>query len=432
MVRAVVVNFNGGDLTLDCLRHLRATDWPRDQLEIVLVDNASSDGVVARVREELPDIRVIESPTNRGFAGGCNLALHDLEGIDHVALVNSDVLVESGWLGPLVATLEHNRRLGAACPKILFAFPFVDVELQAPTDRPGRGDRRWLGVRVSGARVREQDVWRDVQLWNGFWGPEHGSGEDRTFQWSKGRAVLRVPVPADDPPEEFELRMASDEPKRVTLSAGRRHVEQRVSHTPAWYRAPLDGAPFDVINNVGCVLAGDGYGADRGYLDRDEGQYSRSEDVFAWCGAAVLLRADYLADVGLFDERLFLYYEDLELAWRGRERGWRYRYVPDSVVRHVHTASTVAGSEMFDYFNERNRLLTLTRHAPTPLLARALVRYLLVTASYARRDVASPLLRGRRPQPSIVIRRLRALAGYARRAPPMFRNRREARGSHQL
>jgi GT2 family glycosyltransferase len=186
--------------------------------------------------------------------------------------------------------------------------------------------------------------------------------------------------------------------------------------------------PYDVINNVGSALTDDGYGTDRGYLERDDGQYQDEEDVFAWCGAMVLLRAAYLADAGLFDERLFLYYEDLELSWRGRERGWRYRYVPDSVVRHVHTASSVEGSDRFVYYNERNRLLTLTRHASGRDVARALGHYLLVTASYARRDLVSPLLQHRPVQPTIPVRRLRALAGYAAAAPLMLRSRREPSG----
>ena len=64
----------------------------------------------------------------------------------------------------------------------------------------------------------------------------------------------------------------------------------------------------------------------------------------------------YLQEVGLFDERFFLYYEDTDLSWRGRMRGWRYGYVPTSVVRHEHAASSGEGTELFRYFVERNRL----------------------------------------------------------------------------
>ncbi|HKA94292.1 MAG TPA: glycosyltransferase family 2 protein [Acidimicrobiia bacterium] len=412
-VRAVVVNYNGRDLTLECVRRLRATEWPADRFEIVLVDNASSDDVVATARAEWPDVRLVESDRNLGFGGGNNLALRDLEGVDAVALVNSDVLVEPGWLAPLARALSHNPTIGAACPKMLFASQFRDVELRSGTQRRGRGDRRRLGVRVSGARVAGEDVWRDTQLVEGFWGPELGTEPESTYQWTSGRAVLRVPVTASTTAEECELRLAGDAETVVTaLSAGRER-ELDVGTEPSWHTIPLGGRPFDVVNNVGTVPTGDGYFADRGYLERDHGQYATPESVFAWSGGAVLLAVPYLADVGLFDEALFLYYEDVDLSWRGRERGWRYRYVPDSVVRHVHSASTQAGSPRFDYYNERNRLVTLTRHADRRTVAKALAKYLLATCSYARRDVVSPVLRGQAPRPEVPLRRLRALGGYA-------------------
>jgi len=412
-VRAVVLNYNGSDLTLECLRRLRATEWPAGRFQVVLVDNASSDGVVDRTRNQWPDVRIITSDRNRGFAGGCNLALHDLDDIDAVALVNSDVLVEPRWLAPLARALGHNPKVGAASPKILFESRFREVELRSGTRRRGRGDRRRLGVRVSGARAGGSDVWRDTQLVEGFWGPEHGPEPESGFQWTSGRAVLRIPVAEAAPAETCELRLAADGVTRLTARSGRSEVELEVGREPEWHTVPLEGRPFDVINNVGIVLAGDGYGADRGYLERDHGQYDTPESVFAWSGGAVLLTASYLADVGLFDEQLFLYYEDVDLSWRGRERGWRYRYVPESVVRHVHAASTVEGSPQFDYYNERNRLLTLTRHSDRRTVAKALARYLLITGSYARRDVVSPVLRGQAPRPEAPLRRLRALGGYA-------------------
>ncbi len=426
-IRAVVLNYNGGELTLECLRRLRATEWPADRFSVVLVDNASSDGVVAATRDEMPDVRIITSERNLGFAGGCNLALRDLDDIDYVALVNSDVLVEPGWLEPLARAFSRDPTLGAACPKILFAPRFREVELRSGTHIPGRGDTRRLGVRVSGARVGGTDVWRDTQLYEGFWGPEPGS-EDLTAQWTSGRAVLRVPVTDSHPADACELRLAAGEFATVTVVSGSREASLTVGPQPAWHTVPLDGKPFDVINNVGNVVTGDGYGADRGYLERDHGQYDVPEYVFAWSGAAVLLATAYLADVGLFDEDLCLYYEDLDLAWRGRERGWRYNYVPGSAVRHVHSASTIEGSPLFDYYNERNRLLTLTRHADRRTVAKALARYLLVTASYTRRDVVSPILRAQPPRPRIPLRRLKALGGYAV-ALNRRRNRRESIGS---
>lgn len=423
-VRVVVLDHDGGARTIDCLRRLLATDWPRDRFEVVLVENGSCHPVVDRVRAELPAVQVIESPVNLGFAGGNNLALRDLTDVDHVALVNNDVLVEPGWLRPLADALAADPGLGAASPKILLSAPMLDVELRVGrTTRLGRGDRRELGVRLSGVRVGGKDCTRLARPVRGFWGPEHGDGDEDEYQWTGADALLRVPVP-EAAERSCELRLAASDSTVVELRSGGNRVSHSVVEAPRWYPIALDGAPTDVINNVGSMLTADGYGADRGYLERDLGQYDEPADVFAWCGAAVLLRRSYLDDVGLLDERLFLYYEDLELAWRGRKRGWRYRYVPEAVVRHVHSATSVEGSELFHYYNERNRLLVLTRHAPLATLARALVRYVLVTASYARRDLISPWLRRQPTHTESVLRRLRALVGFLRLMPTMIRVRR--------
>jgi len=424
-VRVVVLNHNGGALTLECLRRLANTDWPTTALELVLVDNASTDEVVERVRDQLPHVRVITSPVNLGFAGGCNLALRDLADVDHVALVNNDLLVEPDWLGPLVSTLDADPGLGAACPKILFASPMVDVTVRvADTTRRGRGDRRDLGVQLSGVRVDGEDRTALTRFVRGFWGPEHGSAAEPHYQWTQREALLRVPVSSGAGAASGELRLSADRPTDVEIASDGATDTHTVGSEPAWYPFRLGGKPGDVINNVGSELTADWYGADRGYLERDHGQYDAPEDVVAWCGALVLLRRSYLDDVGLFDERLFLYYEDLELSLRGGEQGWRYRYDPSSVVRHLHSATTVEGSALADYYNERNRLLVLARHAPRAVVARALLRYVLVTASYARRDVVSPLLRGDPPRREVVRRRLQALAGFLRRAPAMVSGRR--------
>jgi GT2 family glycosyltransferase len=135
-----------------------------------------------------------------------------------------------------------------------------------------------------------------------------------------------------------------------------------------------------MINNVRLELTSNWYGSDGGCIERDESQFDQPADVLALCGAAVLLGPSYLDDAGLFDERIFLYDEDLELLWRGRERGWRYRYAPEGVVRHVHSATSVEGSTLSHHYNERNRSLGLARRAPLRV-GRTILRYILITVS---------------------------------------------------
>lgn len=384
------------------------------------MENGSTDGVAARVRAELAGVRVIDAGANLGFGGGCNLALADLAGVDYVALINNDAQVRPGWLEPLVDALEADPSVGAANPKILFSDRFVDVHLGSDTAERGVGDRRPLGVRLSGVRVDGHDAWERVQLVSGFWGLEHGVNGEGAFQWTDGLAHLRVPAGQ----ARYELRLAADTGRTVLATSGALRTELGVGPAPAWYEVALDGEPFDVLNNVGSVVLADGHGADRGYMERDDGQFDEVEEIFAWCGAAVLLSREYLETVGLFEDRYFLYYEDFDLSWRGRAEGWRYLYVPASVVRHVHSASSVEGSRLFQHYDERNRLLTLTRNAPPALAVREAVRHPLITGSYARRDILAPLVHRRPPSVETVRRRMQAYGAYVRMLPEALAGRR--------
>lgn len=420
-INAVVLNLNGRETVLDCVADLvRET---RPGMHTLVVDNGSTDGSVEAIRERFPDVRIIEAGANLGFAGGNNLALRELDGVDYVALLNNDAFVEPGWLEPLVAALEADPRLGAVCPKILFEPRFVELALESSAFTPGRGDPRTLGVRVSGVRVDGVERTADAHFADGFWGEERGPGEEERFRWSRGTATLRVPEG-----RTASVRLAAERPKRIRLGA----TTVEVTTEPRWVDVPLEGPRLDVIQNAGSVLVAGGYAGDRGFLEVDRGQYDEPADVFAWCGCAVLMRREYLEDAGLLDERLFLYYEDIDLSWRGRLRGWRYRYVPQSVVRHLHATSSVEGSELFQYYVERNRLLVHLKNAPAGYAARALADWALPTARFAVRDAVSPLLHGRRPQLTLVRRRLNAFGGFLRLAPAMLADRRRVRAKRRL
>lgn len=424
LVRVVVVDHDGGSLTEACLRSLRASAWPADRLQIVLVDNASRVPLVDRLPGALLDgVTLVRSPVNRGFAGGVNLGLLDRGDADVVALVNNDATVSPDWLGPLVATLA-DPAVGAACPKILLADRAVTCTVEARTRRRGLGDRRDLGVRVSGARVGDVDVWSRTRLVEGFWGFEPMPRGEAGGQWTAARAVLRVPVPADGPAGPVTLRLAADVATPVTVRSGDHGTASTAGPVPAWVGVEPRSPAVDVINNVGSVRHPDGSVSDRGWLEVDTGQYDAPTDVPVWCGGAVALSRAYLDDVGVLDERLFLYYEDVELSLRGAARGWRYRTAPASVVRHVHAATSVEGSTFKERINDRNRLLVAARHDAPGVGAAAAVRYALATGSYARRDLVAPLLRGDRPDVTIVRRRLGALGGWARGLPAALRDRR--------
>jgi len=421
-VRVVVLNYDGGDMTIRCLEALHAVEWPPEALEIVLVDNASIDGIVPIVERTMPSVRVVEHTHNVGFAGGCNLALRDLEGVDYVALLNNDAIPDRNWLRPLVETLGADAGIGAACSKMVFAPAFVALTIECP-ELFHDSD---LGVRISGLTLDGSEVWDHAQFADGCHrGETRGTG-DEPVCWTAPRAEVRVPVEpgADRADAEVAIELSADVDKLVRLSVGGAAVEVKVGPDPQWYRVPAVGPSFDVINNVGSRLVLGGYGGDRGFLERDAGQYDEPADVFAWCGGAVLLSVRYLREVGIFDDRYFMYYEDTDLSWRGQLAGWRYRYVPDSLVRHEHSATAEEGSLRRAHFVDRNRFATLARNAPWPMLGEAVYVYLRDTLVIVKHQVALPLLRRSRPSPRLALQRMRAFGAFVEMVPRQLATRR--------
>jgi GT2 family glycosyltransferase len=390
-----------------------------------VVDNASEDGSDRAIEERFADVRLIRTGRNRGFPAN-NDALRDLGGVDYVGLVNNDAFVEPGWLAPLVDALVADPELGAACPKILFDARVALVDIDAPTFH-SPGDARPLGVRLSGVRVGGIDRWGQSMFLEGFYPAELGPPDEPELRWTQGRARLGAALPDDAPvPVSVEVRLAGQDHASVRLGAGEVAVDVEVTSEPRWVRVPTEG-PFDIVNNVGSRLAERGYAGDRGFLQVDRGQFDEPTEVFAWCGAGVLFRRQYLADAGLFDERFFLYYEDTDLSWRGRSRGWRYRYIPESVQRHLHAASSGEWSPLFRHYVERNRLLMLVKNAPWRLALSEMARFVGQTGRSAYTDIVRPLVRLRRPSVGMVRSRAKSFLDLARLLPSALLERRRIR-----
>lgn len=110
----VIVNWNTADLLEGCLASLPAACGGLGH-EVLVVDNASSDGSAARVRERFPAATLIEAGANLGFAGGNNLAFPRCRGA-FILLLNPDTVCPPGSLARLVAFARRRGRLGAAGP----------------------------------------------------------------------------------------------------------------------------------------------------------------------------------------------------------------------------------------------------------------------------------------------------------------------------
>lgn len=113
----IIPVWNGWKYLPSCLEALLAQDYP--DVEIIAVDNASTDGSADRVAERYPQVRLIRNKQNRGFAGGCNVGLQAARG-DMLVLLNQDTVVQSGWLRALAEALRRPD-VGVVGCKILYA-----------------------------------------------------------------------------------------------------------------------------------------------------------------------------------------------------------------------------------------------------------------------------------------------------------------------
>jgi GT2 family glycosyltransferase len=429
LVTVVVLNYNGAHLLPDCLDGLAAQDLPEGQLETWVVDNASSDGSLELLRERYPWVRAIANPSNDGFAGGNNVALREVA-TPFVALINNDARPEPDWTRRLLEPFSEpgSEGLAAVSAKIVFLPRFLALELSTAGFVPGTLDTRELGVRIYRVEVDGADVTERV-LWDRIaYGPE-GEGEAR-FRWTRPAGMLLVPVDAPRGeaagPLRLRLRVAAETTKPVELTWAGGSGSGKAEPEPVDLEVEVPaGAPLvDVLNNAGSMVFRDGYGADRAYQELDRGQYQLPEEVFAFCGGAVCFRAEALRQAGVFDDDFFLYYEDTDLSWRLRSLGWRIRYQPAAVARHIHSASSVEWSPLFVFHTDRNRLLMLTKNASAGLAAREVLRYPLTTASLALREVARSRHTRRRPPVRPTLLRLRVLRSYLGLLPKMLLRRR--------
>jgi GT2 family glycosyltransferase len=257
VVSVVIVNYRGADDTCTALASLRDLRWPRDRLEVIVVDNGSGDGSVERITEEHPDVRVLALEENGGFAAGCNAGAQAASG-QYLAFLNNDARPDPGWISAAVDVLDRDGSIACVASKVL----------------------DWDGELVD---------FVDAGL--GFYG--HG----------------------------------------FKIHAG----------------------------------------------ERDDPAYDREADVLFATGAAMVARASTFRAVGGFDERYFLFFEDVDLGWRFWLLGSRVRYVPASLVFHRHhrTVGALDPAEE-EFLLERNALYTIFKNYDDHNLNRALAGALLL------------------------------------------------------
>lgn len=364
-VSIIIVNYNGAHYLPTCLQALAKQTYPSDCFEVIVSDNGSRDETTSLLHEQFPWAHLLENGKNLGFATGNNVAIRQAKGA-YIVLLNNDTSPDPNWLAELIKTAQADARAGIICGHLQLFYDQLDVHLNSqPLNQTHLSSEFALKVYAidSGA------LHGVVQYLDGFngWRPDLSG---KLFRNTNGRGLLGIPVPASDGPVTLHMTIAVTEPVHVTLSAGEVDFWQGEIHdlSPVSIEISLPDSirslAGPVEQNTGSIIFYNGAGRDRGtyvyntdvLFEKDKGQYRDVEEVFAGCGASLLLKREMLADIGLLDDDFFMYYEDTDLSWRARIRGWKVIYAPTALIRHIHCGTTKEWSPFFVYLTERNRL----------------------------------------------------------------------------
>ena len=410
-VSVIVVNYNGAHYLPTCLAALKDQTYPADRLEIIVSDNGSTDGSQEFITHNYKDILLLDNRKNLGFASGNNVALQIARG-GYIVLLNNDTAPTPTWLENLVDTADRHPEAGLVTGRTRLFYDQLTVTLQTriPVEA---SPNRIPGLRVYG--VETGLLGGPVQYLESFSGWQHHP--DRLpFRRSSGSAKIGIPVPPGSGDWDLYFLLAAEQegplpgnvrvlledtilgewelngtaPKKYTL---------RIPHRARTLSRPL-------IQNAGSIVFKNGAGRDRGtvvrnfeaFYEEDRDQFNAEEEVFAGCGANLLLRREMLRQVGFFDDIFFMYYEDTDLAWRARLMGWKVFYAPQAIIRHIHCGTSQEWSPTFIFLTDRNRLAMLLKNGHWSSIVREWGLYFLKPLGNVRRIMRALLLERKKPQ----------------------------------
>jgi GT2 family glycosyltransferase len=116
LLSIIIPNWNGGKFLPTCLDALNRQTYPN--IEVIVADNASSDGSQALIESQYPQVKIVQLPENRGFTGACNAGIRAASG-DYIALLNNDTEVDEGWAAAVVTAFERHAEIGIVASKML-------------------------------------------------------------------------------------------------------------------------------------------------------------------------------------------------------------------------------------------------------------------------------------------------------------------------
>lgn len=389
LISIITVNFNGKRFLYNLFNSILNLNYPLEKLQIIMVDNNSTDDSVEFVKKEFPKVEIIALNENKGYTGGNNEGFYRSRG-KYVALVNNDCVVDENWLCEMLSIFRQstdNSKIGAVGSKVVFYYTYLPVQLIAGSSQPEVGNNkrsRRLSVKIYGIKVGsgESTLNKSIKHMDGFY-PQESDESGEVYRWSSGNAVLAVPV--EDLSEDLDLSfkvLSYVSPNNLQIVVGEEILKDiKVTGRAKTVRIKIPGRLFDcrkdIINSCGIKINKSFYSRDRGFESFDEGQYNRVEEVFGLSGSSFMMDRKMFEEMGCFDNNFFTYYEDIDLFWKSRLAGWKNFFTPKSIVRHFHCGTGKEWSYDFIYHVVRNRLIMIFKCGWALLLFKSYAAFIL-------------------------------------------------------
>ncbi len=126
------------------------------------------------------------------------------------------------------------------------------------------------------------------------------------------------------------------------------------------------------INGVGIQINEVGQARSIGWNEKDEGQFEKDELIFGATGGASLFRRETFIKLDMFDENYFMYFEEVDFAFRAQMQGYKSLYCPKAIVFHKHKATAGKFPEKVEYWQFRNMTQTIIKDFPSSLILKDL------------------------------------------------------------
>lgn len=397
----IIVNFNGKYYLEECLYSLLKLDFPKDNYEIIVVDNNSTDTSVAFVKINFPEIKIIESKDNLGFSGGCNLGVSYANG-KYIVFLNTDTKVDPKWLTFLVKRIESDKNIAAVNSKIYLYYPFIPLTIHSDvymrSEFTNSINFQPVGILLENIIMKDGRLQNLVRYSTGFYNKEN---ETIPVRWTKGDATLLLPHDPHNEKMQFTITIRSEKSNsdlktKVTVKLGDKIlIEDNLrSFEIKQYSISLKLSEIKkyflyAIQNSGVVVFKNGFGRDRGavvetnhtqFYELDSKFFNKPCEVISFCGGSAILRKDLFIKEGLFDPSFFMYYEDVDLSLKFQRKGLKVFYEPKSIVYHIHAGTSEEWSPLFTFNVEKNRLAVILKHFPIHVFIKEIIVYLIFCA----------------------------------------------------